>query len=103
MKMDLYSTGTGNLSGRIRDFGVGTKRFYLGHFFDYYYQNCYDLHFKRLDSHDPQLPIYGSPLKPLALVVSLGAVNLFLFRLQGCHTEHTNSYLQKSKTNYSIL
>ena len=74
MKMDLYSTGTGNFAGRIRDFGVGTKRYYLGHFVDYYYQNCYDLHFKKLENNDRKLRVYGCPLKPLAFVASLAAV-----------------------------
>lgn len=87
MKMDLYEDGTAKITGRIKDFGVGTKRYYLGHFFDYYYQNCYDLHFKKLDSSDPKLPIYGSSLKPLAFVASLAAVTIMLHRSEDYHME----------------
>ncbi len=38
MKMDFYERGRRTFYGKIRDFGVGAKRYYIGLFADYYYQ-----------------------------------------------------------------
>jgi hypothetical protein len=38
MKLDNYRQGTRTLGGLLRDFLVGSKRHFIGHFLDYYYQ-----------------------------------------------------------------
>ena len=38
MKLDYYFEGSRTLSGILRDFFVGSKRHFIGHFLDYYYQ-----------------------------------------------------------------
>ena len=80
MKMDFYKTGQGSTWGRVRDLAVGSKRLFLGHFIDYYYQNCLDLHFKKLDNKNPNLPVYGYKSQPFGLVLSLVAVLSNLLR-----------------------
>ena len=42
MKEDFQDSGKRTFLGVIKDFCVGSKRFYLGHFKDYYYQVNYN-------------------------------------------------------------
>ena len=82
MKMDFYSDGKRKMFGRFVDFSVGARRYFLGHFIDFYYQNCLDVHFKKLDNEDPSLPVYGNWKKPLGFLLSIAAVLIKIFRLR---------------------
>ena len=74
MKMDFYGDGRRKFGGRLVDFTVGARRYFLGHFLDYYYQNCLDVHFKKLNNEDSSLKVYGSWKKPVGLIASFSAV-----------------------------
>lgn len=48
MKRGIFLSGKSSCYDLLRDFTIGLKRFYLGHYEDAYYQNCIDLHFGRI-------------------------------------------------------
>lgn len=57
MKLDFYQEGKRSFAGQMQDLGVGIRRLYLGLFKDYHYQNCLDLHFKKLKQREENLEL----------------------------------------------
>lgn len=75
MKRGIFLNGKSTYSDVLRDFTIGLRRFYFGHYEDAYYQNCIDLHFGRIkfasDSKSFKKPFIKRVLSFLCIAVVL--------------------------------